>query len=639
MHLPVSILTGLSTDDALFLNNAENLSNGKWLGSFTHLTLVKGPFYSIFLALNYFLGIPVTLSISVFYSYACYLLVYSLGNIGMPFILGFLLYILLLFQPALMPTRIIRDNVYTSLTLVAIATLLLVLSNKHPWKNSALCGFALAAFSMTREEDIWIAPGIFVLLVGAFIMFRKGFYGDCCKPIKGALVLLFLFICFLLPIQVVSFINFLKYDFYGIVDIKGKGFKDAFNSLQSVVFGDPQPFLPLPSKTRLEIYKYAPSFAELREILEYDGNFFKYTGVKFYPQTANDFAGGWFMWAFRDAVAKKGYYKSGSTAEAYYFKLASEIKSAQEKGLLPKVFSPISLMPPLSRYNLSLIPAAFLEGIKLTVYQVASKIPLTAGPSWEPVDRLNRFKYFLGNPKTMPLESEEGQVRIHGWYQSETRDWLQVVSNTGEFSSSNLQRLPSPDLVKHFGDPQLGYNRFSFKVKINSGQFIKSDSTDEKISIKTLISKQKVKMPIGNGYIYLDGVADDSRFKEEFPATVFKKILLQFYQVITPPMVLSAALCLVIVFFVLLIRHGKSSAHPLLIFVCIATLVFYVSRLGIVVLVDICSFPSINTLYLAPAFPLIPVFSFISYSLLYIVLINDAKLLTALNLKIKTLWN
>jgi hypothetical protein len=46
---PVSIFTSASADDALFLNNAENLSNGKWLGTFNQLSLVKGPFYSVFL--------------------------------------------------------------------------------------------------------------------------------------------------------------------------------------------------------------------------------------------------------------------------------------------------------------------------------------------------------------------------------------------------------------------------------------------------------------------------------------------------------------------------------------------------------------------------------------------------------------
>ena len=42
----------------------------------------------------------------------------------------------------------------------------------------------------------------------------------------------------------------------------------------------------------------------------------------------DDIAGGWFMWALRDAVAAAGHYASGPSAADYYRRLAREINAA-----------------------------------------------------------------------------------------------------------------------------------------------------------------------------------------------------------------------------------------------------------------------------------------------------------------------
>jgi hypothetical protein len=184
LHFPLSLFCHQVFDDALFVKLAQSIASGQWLGDYNELTLVKGPFFPLFLAINHFFGLPVTLSLALVYALSCWLFVYSLRSIGVPFVLGMVLYILLLFQPALFPTRVIRDNLYASISLVVLATGVLLISKKAPYWNAVFCGLALAAFFLTREEGIWIFPGLLVLVAGTWFLSRKGFYREWSRA-KG----------------------------------------------------------------------------------------------------------------------------------------------------------------------------------------------------------------------------------------------------------------------------------------------------------------------------------------------------------------------------------------------------------------------------------------------------------------------
>ena len=56
--MPVSIMTWQWADDGLFLRLAQEISEGRWLGEYDHLTLVKGPIFPIFIAITSFTGLP-----------------------------------------------------------------------------------------------------------------------------------------------------------------------------------------------------------------------------------------------------------------------------------------------------------------------------------------------------------------------------------------------------------------------------------------------------------------------------------------------------------------------------------------------------------------------------------------------------
>ena len=60
-----------SHDDQLMLDRAMSLLSGDWLGPYNERTLIKGPFYSFWIAATFLAGIPLLLSQHLLYAAAC----------------------------------------------------------------------------------------------------------------------------------------------------------------------------------------------------------------------------------------------------------------------------------------------------------------------------------------------------------------------------------------------------------------------------------------------------------------------------------------------------------------------------------------------------------------------------------------
>jgi hypothetical protein len=57
-------------DDQLFIRLAASLIQGQWLGEYDNLTLAKGAFYPIWVALSFWLGVPLVLAQHLLYAAA-----------------------------------------------------------------------------------------------------------------------------------------------------------------------------------------------------------------------------------------------------------------------------------------------------------------------------------------------------------------------------------------------------------------------------------------------------------------------------------------------------------------------------------------------------------------------------------------
>jgi hypothetical protein len=360
-------------DDLLFLSKAQLITQGRWLGdTFTQFTLVKGPFYPLFLATTQFVGIRLIVAEQLLYMASCGLFASALA----PRLSGrwtrLLIFAVLAFNPMSFATdpatRVIREGIYPALTLAVIAfavgwTVRLGAATVVRAAWSVGLGASLAVFWLTREEGLWLIPSL--CLVGATTLVQRRRVGAVWvrRVVQGCLIA-----GVIVAISLVAVIsaNCRRYGVCATTEFGTSWFSHAVRSLYRVKPHNPAPYALLPREARERVYAVSPRFRELR--LELEGNLGRHW-IRYGPCAAlgicDDLAGTWITWAVRDAVAVHGYYARGAEAvSAYYQELANEIDAACSHGGLDCSAPGYSILPPWrDQYNgplLAAIPRAAL---------------------------------------------------------------------------------------------------------------------------------------------------------------------------------------------------------------------------------------------------------------------------------------
>lgn len=615
MHLPVSIITGAGHDDALFWGHAYQILKGNWLGSYSQMTLAKGPAFSFFLAMNAVLGIPITLSTALLYLFSCSLISNTLGELGLKKYLVLTSFVIILFHPELYPIRIIRDIIYPALSLIIIAGAIkfvfIPLQRHQLIKNLFIYGSVFGFFWITREEGIWIFPGLLTLLILKAFQLKKlnlpihnVFYRFACFSFIAVIIL-----------SLIALINYLNYGKFEVVDFKGKAFSQALKSLNSVDVGPNISHVPVSFYKRQEIYKISPTFSELKDYFEDYGKGWTSFGCEIYSWTCGDYAGGWFAWALRDAVASKGYYQNPERAAEFYTNITKEIKTACNNGIIKCRTNLIPFMPNITMTQLNELPGKTIDALKLAMVQFP--VPATGGASWEPLEQLQKISQFLGNPhRTLALSEEK--VVLEGWFYSANTDWLILnCSVNGTKTKRDVKRLGSPDIADHFKDLNANFQRFSINIPINENCSISSDSLASfNLPINGLIKgKQKSEFEgTENGILYIDQILRINNDSIQYLPFKIKILLGSLYKIIIPTFVFGGAIS----FFIYLIFALTGRAPITDIFIVSTSMwCLFFSRIFILILVDISSFPAINELYMSAAFPILCLAAFLSLQLLF----------------------
>ncbi len=341
-------------DDHTFLNLAHSLARGRWLGDYNQFTLIKGPFYSMWVAMIYRLGMPLLLAQQLFYIAACLVFIFSLRPLLLKPSFLFLIWGILLFNPMSYTdhaaTRAIREGIYPALTIFIVAGAIGVVTRYNrpiravvAW--SILFGAALSAFWLTREEGIWILPFIFIIIGFTSVRIWQR------KPMDWRrlfLACILPFIILMSAIGVVAGINKIHYGVFTTVEFKSKDFLSAYGALSRVKHAHFLPYVTVPKETREHIYIVSPAFAELKPFLEGAVGKAWIANSRCEGGECADIGGGWFMWALRDAASAAGYHsKDALTAAHFYHRIAREINAACKDQRLDCEAERASLITPL----------------------------------------------------------------------------------------------------------------------------------------------------------------------------------------------------------------------------------------------------------------------------------------------------
>lgn len=341
---PIYAIGPAAHDDALFLKLARSIAQGDWLGPYDQLTLAKGPFYSIFVAAVFWIGLPLSLAQQLFYSAACAAFARAVAPAFRSMGLIVVVYALLLLNPMTWeaPTngRILRQHVYTPLGLMIFAASVAWYCRRHeplkrqlPW--SMLLGVSLGCFWMTREESVWITPSLLVLLGGLAIATLKA-NRSAWRALTANLGVAA--VCTALPLLAVSMLNNRHYGWFGTVEMRARPLQDAYGAMARVRIGPDLSFVPVTREAREAIYQVSPAAAKLRPHLE--GDYGRgWAGASAYttklPAESLEIGSGWFLWALRDSTAAAGEAPDAGRAMAFYQQIADEINAACDAGRLP----------------------------------------------------------------------------------------------------------------------------------------------------------------------------------------------------------------------------------------------------------------------------------------------------------------
>lgn len=623
-HTPIVIHADYPHDDGLFMALGQQLAGGKWLGTYSQFTLMKGPGYPLFLAINSWLGLPVGLSHAAFQCAAIALFFWVFARLAKMPNLALCGFIFTLWAPAPYLERIMRDTIYPGETLLVLGTLCYALFAELPPKArlawALVSGLLTGWLVLTREEGVWIAPGIMVIMLyGVWLAWRKHTLAR-----EAFLPLFAMMLAFMVTQGTFSGLNWMAYGRASGVETNSTPFKETLAALQSVEVGPRIPYLPVSRQARFAIYAVSPSFRSLKDYFDpADGKTPWQFGCSLYPATCGDIAGGWFLWALRDAVASKGYYASPSRAAAFYRKLTAEVTQACHDQRLTCSAPAIALLPHISADQWRKLPASLLSGIRQITD--AQRPSLDPGLSTGSPRDIEADRAFLGNPVITAQQpgADTPALNFHvaGWYRSPTGNWVsgQIEQTDGHALIIPISRVASPDLVTAFKDPSASHERFDFEIACGTPcnfSFEGKHGASIPLNLGQLVG-QHVHYSLGAATLNIDVISEHSDAPpgsdiRSRVSTAVRSFFSQAFSIFLPWLAAAALLAMLVVAGRALLTRRLDTISVL----AAAVWTLLVSRLLLLGIVDISAFPGMITPYLSPAYVLMPIAVVLSFAAL-----------------------
>ena len=586
-------------DDQLFLSRAAAILGGRWLGGLNDLTLAKGPIYPLWLALNQLTGMRLLLSQALLSVLACAVLVRAVRPVlGSPWRRA-LLYLAVLFNPATWAngpaTRLLRDGIYPALSMLVLglaigAALRLRETPRRAARWGAAAGFAGALTVMTREEGLWLAPALsIVVLVGLVDAWRPAW--RVWMRVGGAVA-----VGYLLPTLTIASINGGRYGQFVTCETRAGYFQRAYGALTRVKTATWNPYVPVPAEARRKVAAVSPAFQEIAPHLERWAPKWTEPGCAALG-VCDDIAGGWFMWAFRGAVMSAGEYRSGRKARAWYQRLAREVDQACRSGELDCLPARSSLMPPWRTAYLRPVASALRRGAVL-VATFDGVTPISTPPQGDEPE-LAEYERVTHERLPRRLSRIQGVLTTGAGEVTAT-----VVDHLGARVDASIQRVSAP--VEG--------------AAAKAGQAIRLDVTVRCTADCTLklatADGRSLSVPIVDP-AHAEGdpaLAWTSARVERLPVDPpdpARQARLKALESITLPyarLVPALSLLAAAVLAWRLLRSAWTRTVPIRSLLALALLTAVVMRLLVLALIEATSFPAVNVLYMSPAYGLLVAF-------------------------------
>ena len=481
---------------------------------------------------------------------------------------------------------------------------------------------------------MWLVPSLTIITI---IYLAKLFSLNRSKTNKnklkiGLVNLLLPFIIFATAINTISMINFINYGIYTTVDIKAKGFVQAYSALMRVK-SQYKPFIPVPREAREKIYQISPTFKELQPFLETSNGFIS-TSCRVIPSTCQekDYAGGWFIWALRDAVARAGYYVDANQTDSFYQKIAREINQAcDEQKLDCKPFRK-SLAPEFRLNYVQPLITSALDSLKLILTNIYHHNQFSLGDT-EGILFFQDITHNRLNPLQENIVKKVDRdlilFRINGWaFLSDRSKYFVGLKSKEKPIIFETEYLDSEDLVKHFHDERLNRSRFAIK-----GSCYINDCDLSFYQRKNILAELPIKI-LKNGFYsnqstityYIDSIKIADLNGSLLEANIFLNqkrtlrldyfksqvisLISKIYTFCLPILFVTASFVFVSLF---LYRIKQGYQLKMIFWINLSLFLAILLRILLFSYINVSSYPAINLHYLSPCIPILLVWIILVY--------------------------
>ncbi|MCU6697614.1 hypothetical protein [Laedolimicola ammoniilytica] len=450
-NLPIMAVPKGIHDDWIMVHMADALRSGQWLGEYNDLTLTKGMFFPLYLAVLNFLRLSYLSVSALLYTVSCMIFVYALRPLLKKYWACFTLYLVLLWNPVSYSVqafqRVYRNSIsYIQVLLIFGGLLALWLRRKEPVKKQILwlltAAVGMVTFFYTREDAIWVEPFLLVfLLVYLGTMFFSWKKEHRREYVGKAVLVLLPFLSVWGAGQLIAQENDNHYNIRLTNELQKGGFAEMYKSMMAV---KPEEDIPGVTMTREKIARMCdecPTLEKLEPYIQSSRLYWAGSGENEKDWEVRD---GWVFWIFRTALAQAGYYTDGGTVNQVCLQIRDELEAAMDEGRLTRQATmPSTYMSPWREGYLGDLFGALGKAIAYTTTydEMETLVYLYSEPDEN--GGIPLFERMTGD-KAVWYESD--LVEMAGWYasyegmegvtlQAEATDG--TVLGTAEFTESD----------------------------------------------------------------------------------------------------------------------------------------------------------------------------------------------------------
>ena len=422
-NLPIMAVPKGIHDDWIMVHLADTLRNGQWLGEYNDLTLTKGMFFPLYLAVINFLHLSYLNVTALLYTVSCMIFVYALRPLVKKYRYSMLLYLALLWNPVSYSVqafqRVYRNSIsYIQVLLIFGGLLALWLRRKEPVKKQLLwlltAAVGMVTFFYTREDAIWVEPFLIVFVLvylgSMFLLWKKERAKE--YAVKAALVLL-PFFCILGAGRLIARENYSHYNIRLTNELQKGGFAEMYKSMMAV---KPEEDIPGVTMTREKVARMCDECPTLKKLEPYIRSSRLYWAGSEENEKDWEVRDGWVFWIFRTALEQAGYYTDGETVNQVCLQIRDELETAMDEGRLTRQATmPSTYMSPWRKGYLGDLFGALGKAIGYTATYDEMKTLVYLYSEPDENGGIPLFERMTGD-KAVWYESD--LIEMAGWYAS-----------------------------------------------------------------------------------------------------------------------------------------------------------------------------------------------------------------------------